>query len=122
MNRQTRIRSANDSGWVSKYLGKNIIKGYSKWFGVDLISTVIELRMLGVPIDSSREAQVRASVESLAESRRRSCEARAKEPQFYGLFPDFDDNYELLDNSPPESVLCGDIVEDFEELDEDLPF
>lgn len=97
MNRESRLRSAKDSGWVSKYEGKNIIKGFSKWFGVDLITSVIELRMLGVQIDSAREAQIRASVESRAESRRRSREVQAEQEPFDELYTDFEDTFETMD-------------------------
>ena len=94
MNRESRLRCAKDSEWVSKYAGKNLIKGYGKWFGVDLITSVIELRMLGVQIDSAREAQIRASVESRAESRRRSREAQTRQEPFDEFYTDFGDSFE----------------------------
>jgi len=34
MNRQSRLQSAKQ--WILTYAGKNIIKGYRKWFGVNL--------------------------------------------------------------------------------------
>ena len=32
---------------IKTYNGKNIVKGYSKWFGVDLLCAITELRMAG---------------------------------------------------------------------------
>ena len=57
MTRETRIQSARH--WLQTYTGKNIIRGYCKWFGVDPLAAVIELRQLGVPITSTKEAELR---------------------------------------------------------------
>lgn len=95
MKREARLRSARDTGWVAKYQGKNIIKGYSNWFAVDLITAIKELRMLGVAIDSAREAQVRASIESLAEARKRQRAASARK-KFDELYPDSDGTFAYI--------------------------
>jgi hypothetical protein len=47
-----------------QYTGKNIVKGYSNWFGVDLICSIKELRINGVTIDENYEKQVLISKES----------------------------------------------------------
>lgn len=57
MTRDTRIQSAKS--WLQTYSGKNVIRGYCKWFGVDSLTAVIELRQLGVPIAASKEAELR---------------------------------------------------------------
>jgi len=49
MNRGRRLQSARH--WLPTYRGKNIVRGYAKWFGVDLRCAVLELRMLGVEVD-----------------------------------------------------------------------
>jgi len=119
MNRQSRLRSAKDLGWVSNYEGKNIIKGFSKWFGVNLITSVVELRLLGVHIDGAREAQVRASAESRAESRRRSREDQTEQQSFNDLYADFDDILEISDDFSPVRMLHDNTRE---YIDGDLPF
>ena len=53
-----------------QYTGKNIVKGYSNWFGVDLICSIKELRMNGVIIDKSYEKQVIKSKESKIPAKR----------------------------------------------------
>ena len=45
LKREGRLQAAKY--WLPKYDGKNIVKGYSKHFGVNIICAVLELRMLG---------------------------------------------------------------------------
>ncbi|GAB6058290.1 hypothetical protein [Desulfonatronum parangueonense] len=71
MARQDRLRSAKATGWVSRYSGKNIIKSYARWFAVDLLCAVIELRMLGVSINLEREVQIKATIEARAAEKQR---------------------------------------------------
>lgn len=69
MTRQGRLESAKATRWVEKYEGKNLIKGCAKWFAVDLLCAVAELRMLGVEISREREMQLRGTVEARAADR-----------------------------------------------------
>ena len=71
MKRQGRLSSARATGWVEEYKGKNIIAGYSKWFAVDLLCALIELRLLGVKIDQGREEQIKASIKDRTAQRAR---------------------------------------------------
>jgi hypothetical protein len=49
MNRADRLQSAKK--WLASFTGKNVVRGYAKWFGVDLLCAAKELQPLGVPID-----------------------------------------------------------------------
>jgi len=60
LNRNQRISKAKE--WISTYNGKNIVKGYSKWFGVDLLSAITELRLIGVTISKEYENKVKKSL------------------------------------------------------------
>lgn len=95
MRRKARLGSARDTEWVTKYQGKNIIKGYSNWYGVDLVTAIVELRMLGVPIDNAREAEVRASIESRSEARKRHHEALARK-RLDEHYSDSDDTFAYI--------------------------
>nr|VFK28035.1 MAG: hypothetical protein BECKMB1821G_GA0114241_103216 [Candidatus Kentron sp. MB]VFK29338.1 MAG: hypothetical protein BECKMB1821I_GA0114274_100940 [Candidatus Kentron sp. MB]VFK74755.1 MAG: hypothetical protein BECKMB1821H_GA0114242_100940 [Candidatus Kentron sp. MB] len=44
MTRPGRLTSATATQWVGKYTGKDIVREYCKWFAVDPICAVIELR------------------------------------------------------------------------------
>jgi len=70
MTRQGRLSSARATRWVEKYTGKNIIRGYSRWFAVDLLSAVTELRALGVPINQEREKQIRTTIATRTSARK----------------------------------------------------
>ncbi|MEO0684918.1 MAG: hypothetical protein AAFY76_07690, partial [Cyanobacteria bacterium J06649_11] len=51
------LRSGNT--FIQKYEGKNIVKGYAKWYGVDKLCAIKELRMLGVDISEEYESVLR---------------------------------------------------------------
>jgi hypothetical protein len=70
MTRASRLQSARATNWVANYRGKHIVRSYRKWFGVDLLCAIDELRMLGVKVDREYESQVRRTLECLAASRR----------------------------------------------------
>ncbi|WP_052342684.1 hypothetical protein [Bacillus sp. EB01] len=44
-NQNARLQNAKE--WAQQYSGKNIAKGYSVWYGVDLVCAIAELEMLG---------------------------------------------------------------------------
>lgn len=64
MNRKNRLQHVKDTKWIEKYDGKNIEKGYSKWFSVDRLCAVNELEMLGCPITEKAKQQAREAIES----------------------------------------------------------
>lgn len=61
LNRKQRISIARD--WLKSYNGKNNVKGYSNWFGVDLLCAIAELRIVGENISVEYESKVRKSLE-----------------------------------------------------------
>ena len=71
MTRAGRLQSARATNWVAKYQGKNIVRGYRKWFGVDLLCAIAEMRLLGVNVDHDYESQARRTVDVFAASRQR---------------------------------------------------
>lgn len=56
MNRQSRLLAAPH--WIKSYNGKSLMRGYAKWFGVDKLCAIRELKILGVPISETLEKQV----------------------------------------------------------------
>jgi hypothetical protein len=61
LTRETRLIAAKI--WVKSYNGKKIISGYSKWFGVNKICAIKELRLLGISISEDLEKQIRKSLQ-----------------------------------------------------------
>ncbi len=60
MNRAARLESAKH--WLPTYEGRDVVKGYRKWYGVSTVCAIIELRQLGVKIDEQRLIQATCSI------------------------------------------------------------
>jgi hypothetical protein len=88
MRRPARLMAAVT--WRAGYGGKNIVHGYARWFGVDLICAITELRMLGVAVDPEYEAQLRLTIVARAarRARRRAEALAAKTPPVETEWPD----------------------------------
>jgi hypothetical protein len=69
MRRPARLMAAVT--WRAGYGGKNLVRGYARWFGVDLICAITELRILGVAVDPEYEAQLRQAIAARAAWRER---------------------------------------------------
>jgi hypothetical protein len=59
LNRKQRISMTKN--WLKTYDGKNIVKGYSNWFGVDLLCAIAELRIAGEDISIDYEEKIQKS-------------------------------------------------------------
>jgi hypothetical protein len=57
LSREKRLKSAKT--WLAAYRGKNVVRGYRKWFGVSDVCAIVELRLLGVDIPDARLEQAR---------------------------------------------------------------
>jgi len=67
LTKKGRLASAKD--WITKYNGQNLISGYAKWFGVDKICAINELKNLGVIIPEKLENQIVESIKRRIEQR-----------------------------------------------------
>jgi hypothetical protein len=95
MKRPARLQSAQSSKWVAKFQGKNIIKGYAKWFGVDFLSSIIELRLLGVAIELDRENQIRKTLSEITKAKTAQKKTKSQRED-EDLFPDSDDTFAFI--------------------------
>ncbi len=68
LKRPARLIMASE--WIKVYNGKNLISGYAKWFGVDKICAMNELKIIGVTISEAMKKQVLASVKARIEQKR----------------------------------------------------
>jgi hypothetical protein len=73
MNRQQRLHSAQT--FIRNYSGRNIARGYSRWYGVDRRCAVLELQMLGVRL---KKGYVTAVFETARVQEERANAARMK--------------------------------------------
>lgn len=103
MTRNARIASAKTSNWVQRYPGKNLVRGYCKTFGVDLLCAIRELRILKVPISLEYEIQVRRTIElqALHAKHRRERKIAIQLEQGNHLDPDCGVGYDLVFGESP---------------------
>jgi hypothetical protein len=88
MERAGRLRSARK--WLASYDGKNVVRGYARWFGVDLLCAARELPLLGVKIDPDYVKQLQATV-----SNRRRKKPKAVDDSPHG-FGHSDEHFSLI--------------------------
>jgi hypothetical protein len=104
MRRPARLQAAVT--WRSGYRGKDIVRGYARWFGVDLLCAMVELRMLGVAIDVEHEQRIRQAIAARAETRARQRTARlaaqtkSPTPEWSGDWVSSDDDDSWFDEIP----------------------
>jgi len=79
MHRAGRLRSAKK--WLVSFEGKNVVRGYAKWFGVDLLCAAKELQLLGVKVDATYLERLRVTVQH---GRRRNRKAMDDGPSGFG--------------------------------------
>ena len=91
MSRQARLASARS--WLKKFSGKNVVRSYAKWFGVDLLCAVNELSLCGVAVDPAYVAQLKTTLASRS-SRRAKPPAADPKPTGYGV--DWDENFAFI--------------------------
>lgn len=88
--RAQRLQSARI--WIIKYEGKNIVKGYTKHFAVDIMCAIAELQLLGHKFTDEYINSVRKNIESKKIKQREK-----KEKDLEGLlYSDSDDTFYFI--------------------------
>lgn len=76
--RKKKYRLATSKEWIRDYTGDNIVISYSKWYGVDLICSIKELRLNGIEVSEEYEKGVKESIETKKAARKLNKENRKK--------------------------------------------
>lgn len=118
MKKEARLQSARTTDRIAKYTGKNIVRRYSKWFGVDLLCAIKELRLLGVEVDEGYENQVKTSLQVLVKGRQRK-KAERKQREIEEMYSDSDDTFAFIAGYTSNEVPYG---MTWEELGEEPPW
>lgn len=87
MSRGARLQAAKR--WIAEYRGRNLVRGYRKWFGVSDVCAVLELRMLGVDTPDARLEQARRDEQARATQSARRKEKHAAESSMGGWDDEF---------------------------------
>lgn len=56
--------------WLRNYSGKHIVKSHAKWYGVDILCAITELRMNGIQVSEEYETQIKQSIEAKSWAKR----------------------------------------------------
>ena len=128
MNRIGRLQAAKH--WLPKYEGKNILRGYSKHFGVTKICAVIELRMLGYEI--SEEYLEKLKADELQKQRLAEKRKQEKEYNLYDSIQQYsDDRFFFIagytSNGAPYGLTYDELGRELDDFNnqiysEELPF
>jgi hypothetical protein len=110
LKRTQRISASKE--WIKKYTGKNIVKGYAKWYGVDLICAIGELRIVGLNIPLDYEQKVKKTIEAnrikrLANSQKRNKQTKDLEDDY--LIGDFEFIAGFTSGGFPFGIRIGEI-------------
>ena len=109
MKRTQRLKAAEK--FFRVYNGKNIVRGYSRYFGVSLLCAALELKMLGCNISDELIERYRLEEQRKAEARRRKKE-RTEE-----FFWEHDHFYAFIAGYTPGGFAYGITWEEWEQLE-----
>lgn len=70
-------RLASAKTWIKSYTGKDLVKGYAKWFGVDLLCALAELKLCGIGFTLDTENQIVMSYRHRIENKRSQKQLRS---------------------------------------------
>lgn len=112
MNRNARLQSARH--WIPSYSGRDIVKGYRKWYGVDTVCAILELRQLGVDISETRLLQAKRTEEATAQQRRERRHHAADVELLY----ESDENFAFIAGYTANGVPYGVLWEEMEGTDD----
>jgi len=118
-NRKRRLAAAKH--WLPKYNGKNIVRGYRKNFGVDWVCAIDELKMLGIEIDPTYEAQLRLTVANNIKAKQQRKEKKKQEEmerRMLDLYPDSDEYFAYIVGYTPAGFAYGVTWEEMERINE----
>ncbi len=92
MKRPARLQSAER--WIPTYQGKNIVRGYTRWYGVDLGCALKELLLLDVKLDPVYVEQLRQTLRNRSRSQQQPSPDTGGVPEGYGS--DRDDDFAFI--------------------------
>ena len=70
MKKEQRLHDAKTK-WLPTTTAKNLVRSYSKWYGVDLLCAIKELEILGIQSSEKYKKQVELSIKVKADNKRK---------------------------------------------------
>lgn len=104
LKRPARLQAG--SSWLLTYTGTNLVKGYMKWYAVDEICALTELKILGVDISESHLKLLKKKAESKARHRQIQKDQQRIE-ELKSLYEDSDDTFYFIAGYTPWGFPYG---------------
>lgn len=121
MNRKNRLVAADKWLQVNNLRSvdnvKKVVKRYARWFGVDKLCAIAELRLLGYTVSEEYEAQVRRAIEDKSRARREAKEKRKAQESVLELVVDSNEHFAFIAGYTSAGFAYGITWEDWEKLD-----
>lgn len=111
MKRAARLQAA--PAWLARYSGKNVVRSYARWFGVDLGCALVELQLLGVDLDPGYVTALRRTLEERGRSR------RADPEEEEGVLGESDEWFAYIAGYTPGGLPFGISWEEWEILEKE---
>lgn len=104
MKRSARLQSAKN--WLLTYSGKDPVRGYAKWYAIDPICAIIELRLLGIPIPEKRWEQALKTQETKTAANQKQ-KKRKQQEEIDSSLIESDDTFEFIVGYTPAGFPYG---------------
>ncbi len=112
--RDVRLQKAKQ--FVETYTGKNLVKGYAKWFGVDLNCALTELQLAGITISGAEKKKVKQAIETKTQLKKIKKEKqREKEERL--MYEDSDEYFAFIIGYTEGGAPYGITHEEWEEIE-----
>lgn len=113
MKRAARLQAAKH--WLPTFNGKTVVRGYAKWFGVDLECALKELQLLGVQLDPQYVQSLETSIRDRAGRRAMPQPEVEAIPAGYGS--EWDDDFAHIAGFTSGGAPFGVTWEEMKDLD-----
>ena len=100
--------------WFSSYTGKSPVKGYAKWFGVDWLCALTELKLSGISFAPESEQKIISSYNQRIEFKRKQkqlSDLKLKESELW----ESDENFAIIIGRTSNGVPFGVTHEEWED-------
>ncbi len=105
--------------WIPTYVGKNIVRGYARHYGVDLLCAIKELETIGHEITPEYKEQVKKTMENKVKQNQARKLQKAEDKALLDIDFDQDDHFSFIagytSGGAPFGISWDEALQDKEE-------
>lgn len=116
LKKAARLTKAKE--WIKSYHGKDLVKGYARWFGVDWLCALKELKLAGVPFTPEAEERINNSYRQRIEHKKRLKQLRSSKQV---TLSESDENFAFIVGYTSNGVPYGLTHEEWPDEVEHIP-